>query len=1343
MSSIFLSHSSRDNAEAKELMQWLREQGFENTFLDIDEITGLQPSHDWESDLYEKISICNAVILLLTPNWYASKWCFAEFVQARAAGKAIFPIIFAPCGERFVARDIQQLDLLRDREGGLHRLRSELTRIMLDAQGGFEWDRRRSPYPGLAAFEREDAAIYFGRDSEIRSLIECLQARRVQGAPRLVVVLGASGTGKSSLVRSGVLPRLERYDRHWLVMPPFRPQLDPLTEMAKCLALQQDELAEWRKVLAWLEEGDVSALNMFLTDMLMRAGRPDGRVLITIDQMEELFTVTPPPARDVFLERITALTSVTRSVLILLTLRSDFLGQLQPVMSRIGRFQEFSLGPMPQTRVPEVIEGPARVAGVRIGLGLVAAIMHDASSPEALPLIAFALRELYTNAERDVSGAVRTLTLVDYHRLGDQGKGLSHLDNIVRRRADEVLNALSLDVHEAAALRTTFVTALVRIDDSGRYSRRPASEDELHPQSRRATEAFVEARLLTARSESAVRMIEVAHEALLHKWPQLVAWLDEEREFLLGRLQLERARVDWVNAAPPERDQALLQGLMLQRAAEWLRERPESLTPPQRDFILSSSDSAKRRALQQKRARRLGYTLVIALLTSIIGLGVYLTLERRAAVALQIEVDADRFIRLAGAALESGQAERALGHAAQAYAVLPDAKSRSVLWQAGVAISPFLERVYNVKSSVAPVALGWWTDSERLIVGDSDGDLHLIDPAGRLDLVSAERRRARDKNIPETVRALSAQGGITALRADGSVLRWSADEKRLRLIAELPNISTAAITEDGAHIAAVTESDHRVLWLDCARTLNDSGRCKVVPTLHVDVQRPSAIALNRAATDLALGTESGRVLLARPTTSHRPREIALSNVETDRVLTIVWKPDSSALLVGTRSGTLHLVNRDASAVSRIDTRAPHGINTVAWSHDGQRFAANCESFAVCVWSLGASPRPELEMTLVGHRSTVTALLWSPGGKQIVSIDLDRTVRVWGVGSAQNGPTAVLRSPDGAALTDIDSDSAGRLLAAGDVNGHTLIWDSLQQRLVSRLPSPQPPAEIRATRFSPSGTYLAVSSLHAGVSLHDVTRIVKREHPSIAATLRLDTVVETVRWLPRSPGPQLIIGGQDGTVRVWHVERDRGTVVLRNKHEEAIQAVTAVPANRSGESDLIYSVDTLGIVKSHETDAELSSKYYVTTKELVGRNISMDSLAFSTGGREMLLAGNSGDVLLIDVARRELVARLETGADMVTSASISNDGNMIAAVDNAARLHVWRLADRKLLGSVLLRVEVGRSSTDEFGRTQQLRRLAWLPDNRRIAIAAQSGVVMLLTVNDAPWLELAQAIARAP
>jgi hypothetical protein len=154
MARIFISHSSLDNEAATRMKAWLASQGFESAFLDKDKTSGIPPGADWERTLYREVEQSQAVIIIQTPNWLASKWCFAEFTQARALGKAIFPAIEAPSGDTLISPDIQTLNLLSDREGGLERLKRELVRIALDAQGGFAWDATARLFPDCSPSRR-------------------------------------------------------------------------------------------------------------------------------------------------------------------------------------------------------------------------------------------------------------------------------------------------------------------------------------------------------------------------------------------------------------------------------------------------------------------------------------------------------------------------------------------------------------------------------------------------------------------------------------------------------------------------------------------------------------------------------------------------------------------------------------------------------------------------------------------------------------------------------------------------------------------------------------------------------------------------------------------------------------------------------------------------------------------------------------------------------------------------------------------------------------------------------------------------------------------------------------
>lgn len=151
MTAIFISHSSADNDAAAEMKHWLESQGHTSLFLDFDPEMGIKGGSDWEETIYRKLRQSQAVIALLTPNWVASKWCFAELVHARESGKAILPVKIQPCETDGVFRDLHHIDLTVHRDEGYERLRIGLLERGLDPLDVFNWDPKRPPYPGLLA----------------------------------------------------------------------------------------------------------------------------------------------------------------------------------------------------------------------------------------------------------------------------------------------------------------------------------------------------------------------------------------------------------------------------------------------------------------------------------------------------------------------------------------------------------------------------------------------------------------------------------------------------------------------------------------------------------------------------------------------------------------------------------------------------------------------------------------------------------------------------------------------------------------------------------------------------------------------------------------------------------------------------------------------------------------------------------------------------------------------------------------------------------------------------------------------------------------------------------------
>jgi hypothetical protein len=232
MAKVFLSHSAKDSELVGAVHAHLADRHHE-LFLDHDPGDGIPPGADWERTLYERLQWADVLVGLVTRNYIESRWCFAEVALAKAQGRLIVPL----AAEEGIVHPLlaagQHVAYAADATRALARLVDRLAAI--DAGGGVAWDPRRAVFPGLVAFDTDDRAMFFGRDREIRELVKEIRARMEQRQPRALIVFGASGSGKSSLVRAGVLPQILE-DSAWWRLRPFMPGDAPLSALAEAVA---------------------------------------------------------------------------------------------------------------------------------------------------------------------------------------------------------------------------------------------------------------------------------------------------------------------------------------------------------------------------------------------------------------------------------------------------------------------------------------------------------------------------------------------------------------------------------------------------------------------------------------------------------------------------------------------------------------------------------------------------------------------------------------------------------------------------------------------------------------------------------------------------------------------------------------------------------------------------------------------------------------------------------------------------------------------------------------------------------------------------------------------------
>ena len=668
MSKIFISHSSRDNAKALALAQWLEQHGWADYFLDISPARGLSSGERWQEALKTATDRCEAVLFLLSPAWRDSQWCQAEFLLAKQLGKTIFGVIIEPTSFETLPKEMtaewqlcdlasgierQTFQVFRDQivpstqvslaGAGLTGLKQGLQKAGLDPSF-FPWpppnEPDRLPYRGLKALEAEDAAVFFGREAPLIQALDTLR-RMEESGEQLFVILGASGAGKSSFLRAGLWPRLTRDDRHFLPLPVVRPERAAISGQSGLVKSLEKSFSKYeasktrpslRETLA-KRDGLVELLVevQTLAQKRLGPGAAPPTIVIGIDQAEELFGKEGSDEAGQLLDFLSRLIRQTAGggsntpipaprVMVLAAIRSDAYEQLQTADALIGiRQTPFSLFPLVRAEYKMVIEGPAAratAAGSKLTIepALTEELLKHAEGADALPLLAFIL-ERFRIADGDDSN----LLLKEYEALkGLQGSIEAAVNEAWKNPGCNP--AIPADEATRRALLHQVFPKLVMLDhDADKPKRRIATWSDLPRETYPLLERLVAARLLLkdqrklADGQESV-VVEVTHEALIRHWSDLKNWVDANREFLAWQQRLNAAVKEWEGNRRSA--DLLLRGLPLTKAVEWRKKMSDDLSPVEREFVTAS--------INRKKRNRLGAGALAGLVLMVVAVTVWL-----------------------------------------------------------------------------------------------------------------------------------------------------------------------------------------------------------------------------------------------------------------------------------------------------------------------------------------------------------------------------------------------------------------------------------------------------------------------------------------------------------------------------------------------------------------------------------------------------------------------------------------------------------------------------------------------------------------------------------------------
>ncbi len=1276
LSRIFISHSSRDNAVAAEVRERLEERGHRSIFLDFDPEDGIPAGRSWERELYRQLRACRAAIVLCSEHSMSSRWCFAEITHAKSLGKALFPIKIGPCEVDPTLTDRQILDLTQDRETVFEGLFRGLEIAGLDPASASDWDGSRPPFPGLLAFQREDAAVFFGRDPEIQQGLEKLQRLRRFGGARGLMVVGASGSGKSSLVRAGLLPRLSMDPDQWLAVDPFRPRADPLRQLALRLAAAFDRYGEsrgWRELLRSLRAaaapGRGAAVRDLAQDLRLAAGRLDASVLLTVDQTEELLGAGGAQADRFWRLLRAALDAPDSPLLAVLTLRSDFYSALQ--QHRVARrleLEDLRVGPLSKGRFAEVIAGPAELASLRLGPGLTETMVADTETEDALPLLAFSLRELYDRYAEDGH-----LEVEDYRLLG----GLS---GSVARAAREVFAAARLSEADEDDLRRAFLR-LARVDEEGHVARRAARWRDLPASVHPLLERLVQARLLVARDDDGERLLEVAHEALFRSWDRLARWLEAGAEALRLARDVRIAAGGWHRHGRSE--DHLWRGARLGLARE-LRASGDLPLAELGEAFVEASEAAERARVEAEQTRRRRILQAVVGVAAAIGIlavvAVFFGLEARrealaardrariavasewlsrdptraALVLLELEEPAAApfAVQRLFDVLEQPFTQVALGkHAADVYdasfsrdgtrvvtasidrtariwnvatgepiGTLPHPDEvHSASFDAGgtrvvTASRDKIARIWSVDSGAVLAALAGHTDQVVSASFSPDGKWVVTASADKTALIwevasGAEIASFTAHTDMVNSAAFSADGKrVVTASADGTARVWSAatGEPVGEPLRDDGEVTSASFDASGSRVVTASGIGSVTVW---KLAEGGAGMLLLDQTQYFDAASFSADG-KRVVTASRDGTakiwDVVQSVINQTHISDQPMAKLAGHEE--RIFTASFSADGTQVVTASRDGTARVWEAKAREVSTV--LAPQSeVVSASFSADGTRVVTASRDGAARFWD--AASGAEIRR-FEGHGQSLDAACLSPDGEWLVTAASDATARLW---NAATGKEVKRLAGHGGRVTDasFSADSA-RLVTASD-DRIARVWDTSTWRVVATITGHTD--RLTAASFSPDGTRVVTASWDATARIWDA-----RTGEPVGPPLEHGDAVNGASF--SSAGTRVVTASDDRTARLWDVPPGREAIALKHPVE-----VTSASFSADGGHVVTGTQDGTVRIWDARSGSELAT--------IEGHGSRIRSVAFSADGTRVVTASEDRTARIWPVTGERLAA----------------------------------------------------------------------------------------------------------
>ncbi len=1107
-----------------------------------------------------------------------------------------------------------------------------------------------NPYKGLRAFQQADADDFFGREALVEQLIARLKDTGTQG--RFLAVIGPSGSGKSSVVRAGLLPALRSGalpgSRNWFLveMIPGADMLQELEEALRRIAVNQpatllDQLGENNLTL-------LRAVNSILPSS------DDSELVLVIDQFEEIFTLLDDEdTRAHILDNLlAAVNHPTSRLRLIVTLRADFYDRplLYPAFGNLMKLRTEVVLPLSTDELRRAIVGPAERVGVMLEPGLVDAIMTDVGEqPGALPLLQYALTELF---ERRKS---RLLTLDAYRATGGVLGALA-------RRADELYN--ELDEAGQQAVRQIFLRMVTPGEGTEDTRRRVALPELTSVMGNKQViqsviDTYGKYRLLTFDRDPQTRIptVEVAHEALIRTWERLRGWLAESREDLRMQRRLSASVGEWINFG---RDASFLaSGTRLDQFEVWVADTTLALNADERAYLdasladrdarLAAEEARKaHEAMLERRGRNRLRMLVVVLLVATIGafgLSALAVNQQQIAVANaqtatnaqgQAIYNANTATLAQGEALNNAQTAvsnantatiaqgQALNNANTAVAnaqTATVAQGQAIL-NANTATLAQGQALNNANTAVANAQTATVAQGQAIANAQTAQSNFTRAEGQRLAAEALNVMQSRDGNV-ELAGLLSvyAVNKIYSQQTDTALVQATLLDYAQQVYPHGGKVHVAKFSPDGRYVLTGGEDGVVILWETQSGKRFREFRTPAVGGLTFIW----AAAFSPDGRYVAISSAGRRVELFEVATGKSLMRLGGLESEAN---TINFSADGRFILIGAGS-VASLIDVQSTAEVQRFTGHTDDIISSAISPDGKYVLTGGRDKMARLWD-AASGKKLWEY--VDQVSVISAVAFSPDGKTMVVGGL--TTTLWDVASSQKlrelpgNSSGLAFSPDGKYLL-----TSGGLLTA-------ILWDVQSGAEVRRLSGHT--VSIQSVAFSADGRYALTGGWDGMARLWDMQQVSIRQRQLTGH----DGSVIDIAFSP--DGNLIATASKDKTARLW--DRRTGNVIrVLSGHTDAVGAVAFSPDGK--------------LLVTGSDDQTLRLWDVATGKELrqiTGVASQVSSVAFTPNGKQVLTAGNENAARLWDIETGKLVRELESPTLNVTDneilgVAISPDG----------------------------------------------------------------------------------------